>query len=90
MQSPPQPVYQHPGVYSSHTSAPNQGRPETQDESLFKWVSLKELIFVFAACSIVVVLIRAQDQLDFNIVLTDNLSIHHYSNKKFPLRGEKM
>ena len=46
MQSPPEPVYQHPGVYSSHTSAPNQRRPETQEESLFKWVSLKELIFV--------------------------------------------
>ena len=61
-----------------------------EERSLFKWVSLKELLFVFLACSIVAVLLRTQDILEFQPIWNNTLSTEQYKNQKFPVKGEKM
>lgn len=61
-----------------------------EERSLFKWVSLKELLFVFLACSIVAVLLRTQDILEFQPIWNNTLSTAQYKNQKFPVKGEKM
>lgn len=64
-------------------------RPELI-ESVLRWVSFKELVFIFIACNVVAGLLRAQDRLEFRAVWNQSLSTEHYTNKKFPHRWEKM
>lgn len=64
-------------------------RPTELVDSVLRWVSLKELVFVFIACNVVAALIRDQDRLEFRPVWNQSLTTENYANKKFPLRGEK-
>ena len=65
-------------------------RPPELLEAVFKWVSLKELVFVFVACNVVAALLHDKDRLEFKPIWNQSLSTDSYLNKKFPLQGEKM
>ena len=45
---------------------------------------------MFLACSIVAVLLRTQDILEFQPIWNNTLSTAQYKNQKFPVKGEKM
>lgn len=71
----------------------SQQPPRQQNESIdsfLKWVSVKELVFVFLACSVVAVLLKNQDRLEFRVLWNESFSNEHYDNGKFPLEREKM
>ncbi len=73
------------------TRQPEPKRDVTAQENVvLKWVSLKELIFIFVACCVAAMLMRTRDNVDFNIVLQDTVNVQKYSNGKFPTRGEKL
>ena len=46
----------------------------------FKWVSIKELVFIFGACSVVAVLLHTQDQLELRAIWNDTLPVSHYKD----------
>ena len=74
-----------------HFASPNFPRARNSPENpILKWVTFKELFFVFVACSVVAMLIRTQDKLEFSLVLKDSLNTEHFQNRKFPVRGEKV
>ena len=76
---------------SSHHVAARHGAFRNRQESgLFKWVSLKELLLIFVACSVVAMLIRTKDTVEFSVVLRDNIKTNLYTNGKSPSRKEKM
>ena len=58
--------------------------------SLFQWVSVKELVFVFVVCSFGVLLFRAKDEFYFVPVWNENLELSDYTNSKFPMDNEKL
>lgn len=61
-----------------------------KDSNIFKWVTYKELLFVFIGCCIAAMLIRSKDELDFSIVLNDKIDSSLYKNGKCPGRREKL
>ena len=65
-----------------------QRRP--QRPSLWKWVSLKEVVFVFLACSIGAALFRVRDSTMFQLAWEKKLDPLLYRNGKFPLPNEKL
>lgn len=74
-------------------SPAGQQSPRQQNEdinSLSKWVSVRELCFVFLACSVVAVLLKNQDRLEFRVLWNESFSAEHFGNGKFPLESEKM
>ena len=83
----------HPSVSSARIGGHElheERRPPELLEAVFKWVSLKELVFVFVACNVMAALLHDKDRLEFKPVWNQSLSTDSYQNKKFPLQGEKM
>ena len=79
--------------HPSPMASAGQQPPRQQDESidaLLKWVSVKELLFVFLACSMAAVLLKNQDRLEFRVLWSQSFSNEYYENGKFPLEREKM
>lgn len=59
--------------------------PQQQDEnihSLSKWVSMRELCFIFLACSMVVVFLKNQDRLEFHVLWNENFNAEHFAYGK--------
>ena len=61
-----------------------------QRPSLWKWVSMKEVVFVFLACSIAAVLFRVRDTAKFHLSWEVKLDPLLYRNEKFPMNNEKL
>ena len=80
----------HPSVSSAGIGGHEERRPPELLEAVFKWVSLKELVFVFVACNVMAALLHDKDRLEFKPVWNQSLSANSYQNKKFPLQREKM
>ena len=64
------------------------------DVSVLKWVSFKEIIFLFVSCSVLSFLLRSQDTIQFKLVLNittvEGVARENYANQKFPLKNEKL
>lgn len=61
-----------------------------QRPSLWKWVSMKEVVFVFLACCIGAALFRVRDATMFHLAWEEKLDPLLYRNGKFPLNSEKL
>ena len=65
-----------------------------EDVSVFKWVSFKEILFLFVSCSVLAFLLRSQDTIQFKLVLNittgEDVARENYANQKFPLKNEKL
>ena len=84
-------LQQLPGGLQQHELQGDRERKPTElVESILRWVTFKELVFVFIACNVVAGLLRVQDRLEFRAVWNHSLTTEHYSNKMFPHRMEKM
>ena len=85
------PQQQLPGeLQQQELQGEGERKPTELVESVLRWVTFKELVFVFIACNVVAGLLRVQDRLEFKAVWNHSLSTEHYSNRKFPFRMEKM
>ena len=53
-----------------------------------KWVSFKEILFLFISCSVLAFLLRLQDTIQFKLVLIiitgEDVARENYANHKFP------
>jgi hypothetical protein len=63
-------------------------RGKTESVSIWRWISVRELVFVFAACSIGAALFQARDNVRFVQAWTRDLDTSSYQNKKYPLEHE--
>ena len=61
-----------------------------QRPSLWKWVSMKEVVFIFLACSIAAALFRVRDATMFQLAWEEKMDTQLYRNGKFPLNSEKL
>lgn len=73
-----------------HMLPEQERKPKNLATSILKWVTMKELVFVFFACNTVALLIRVQDRLEFSPVWNQSLKTEFYQNKKFPMNHEKL
>ena len=71
------------GVTGSQRAPPVRPSP-------LKWVSMKEVVFVFLVCSIAAALFRVRDSAVFQLAWEERLDPLHYRNGKFPLTSEKL
>ena len=58
--------------------------------SPWKWVSVREVVFVFLVCSIGAALFRVRDTAMFQLSWEENINTLNYRNGKFPLTSEKL
>lgn len=89
MQGPPVPQ-QVPTSQLGDQGAALSAKSGPQRPSLWKWVSMKEVVFVFLACSITAALFRVRDSATFNLAWEEKLDPLLYGNGKFPLNSEKL
>ena len=64
-------------------------RPQ-RDKQLWKWISFKELLFIFLACCVAAVLFQSGDHSSFYLGWEVALDQNLYVNKKFPTETEKV
>lgn len=88
--SPPVLVAPSTGSAGHQLQRDHERTPPELVDSVLRWVSLKELVFVFLACNVVAALLRDNDRLEFKPVWNQSLTTERYSNRKFPLREEKV
>ena len=81
------PVAKHTGGDAGGLSS---GSQRSERPSLWKWVSLKEVVFIFLACSIGAALFRVRDSSMFQLAWEEKLDTLLYRNGKFPLNNEKL
>ena len=87
----PQPqaqFYQQPGPGVVNLGLGASGRRETP--SLWKWISLREMVFVFLACCVGAVLFQTKDSVVFELSWQEKLDAYLYRNSKFPMNDEKL
>ena len=84
----PPPVLQ-PVVVSVGVPAEQSARDQ-EKTTIWKWISVKEVVFVFMACSIGAALFRSKDNLQFENTWTQKIDTKLYRNAQFPFGDEKL
>lgn len=87
----PPPDSLQPGVPHSSQVHGQGGRTVSEREgTLWRWISVKELVFIFLACSVGAALFRSRDNLNFDLAWQEPLDTKLYRNSKFPFDEEKL
>ena len=63
---------------------------ENQGTSVWKWISVREFIFVLLACSVGAALFQTRDSLNLVLSWQERLDPALYRNSKFPFGDEKL
>ena len=66
------------------------GKAAEREGTLWRWISAKELVFIFLACSVGAALFRSRDNLGFEVAWQEPLDTKLYLNSKFPYENEKL
>ena len=87
----PPPVSLQPGVpHSGQVHGQGGQRVSEREGTLWRWISVKELVFIFLACSVGAALFRSRDSLNFDLAWQEPLDTRLYHNSKFPFAEEKL
>jgi hypothetical protein len=65
-------------------------RRKAERSTIWKWISLRELLFIFAACSVGAALFQTRDDVRFVHAWSRNLDTSLYHNRKFPTENERL
>ena len=63
---------------------------EKQGSGVWKWITVREFIFVLLACSVGAALFRTRDSLNLERSWQERLDPMLYRNSKFPFGDEKL
>lgn len=66
------------------------GGRETEARGLWRWMSMREVMFVFMACTVGAALFQARDRLRLAPTWQRELDTNLYRNGKFPFGDEKL
>lgn len=88
----PPPVNLQPGVpnISQVHHEQSSRRVSEREGTLWRWISVKELVFIFLACSVGAALFGSRDSLNFELAWQEPLDTKLYHNSKFPFDEEKV
>lgn len=68
----------------------SQGQGAREKHTIWKWISAKELVFIFLICSVGAALFRSRDNLRFVLSWQHVLDKGMYANGRFPFGEEKL
>lgn len=57
---------------------------------LWRWISMREVVFIFLACSVGAALFQTRDNLQFELAWQEDLDVKLYKNSMFPFGDEKL
>ncbi len=68
----------------------SQGQGAREKATIWKWISAREVVFVFLTCSVGAALFRARDAVRFELSWHHILDTSLYKNGRFPFGDEKL
>ena len=75
---------------SSHGETAGVDSGQQAKRTIWRWITTKELIFIFLACSIGAALFQTKDSVIFDLAWHERMDISLYQNGKFPTENEKL
>lgn len=80
-------------LHLHHPSQQQQQQQQTSEYgrgSIFDWINVKQLVFVFLTCCLGAAFFQSKDRLGYTLSWDLELDTNLYSNGKFPVEHEKL